>query len=101
MKNDPPTKKVTYRHFCLKIHRLSDETPVCRREKKGKEGPKRYLPETAAKSVFLENKVKRNLEALEAQNKSDFEQSRKEKEKEKNNEKNEEKRRKTKKHEEK
>ena len=27
MKNDLPNKKLTYRHFCLKIHRLSDETP--------------------------------------------------------------------------
>ena len=28
MKNDPPNKKLTYRHFCSKIHRLTDGTPV-------------------------------------------------------------------------
>ena len=27
MKNGPPKKKLAHRHFCLKIHRLSDETP--------------------------------------------------------------------------
>ena len=27
MKNDPPNKKLTYRHFLLKIPRLIDETP--------------------------------------------------------------------------
>ena len=47
------------------------------KRKKGKEGPKRY-PEMAQKNVFF---LKRNLEAIEAKKKSDFEQPRKEEEK--------------------
>ena len=54
-------------------------------EKKGKEGRKKYTPRRLKKKIFLRN-VTRSLEAIEAKNKSNFEQPRREKEKEKKKE---------------
>ena len=52
--------------------------------KKGKEGPKGYLPpRRAQKLIFYKRTVKRNRNEIEAQKKSDFEHRRKKKKKKK------------------
>ena len=71
----------------LRRKQLNSDTDACNKtykRKKGKEGPKRYLPRRLEKILVLSN-VARNLEAIEAQNRisSNPEKKRKKKNKKK------------------